>query len=283
VHLDAEFLTQVNDFVKPHRSGERSKNISSQHLQGLLMDDLTSSEYGKGISFELKPKWGFIPDEYGKTCRFCLHNTLKAQSDKSKKSLFCPIKLYSLELPDIYDSLMELKKTPQNNLRIFYNGQLKSVECFCDEDLVGYFHIVSLILRKSEILPILQRSQQKYHDKIMELYDHAKSGRNISDLKYLDNLLTNCSSEAEWRIGRYLLSNTLKDISLFIQLNIISENFDIKKLIPQDLLIDMEDKSSGFVKFQNLRIKFKIKMVDVDIKNVENMSKWFQLEQDLMQ
>jgi inositol-pentakisphosphate 2-kinase len=71
----------------------------------------------------MEPKWGFIPEEYSKGCRFCIHKLIKFQTNKKKMSHFCPLDLYSGDISRIRKSLNNLLLSQGNNLRIFKNGE----------------------------------------------------------------------------------------------------------------------------------------------------------------
>ncbi|KAF9940732.1 Inositol-pentakisphosphate 2-kinase [Mortierella alpina] len=86
---------------------------------------------------EQLPKWGFlskssfIRKEHGikkRKCRFCMYqyHKLKAGQEQSL-SEYCPIDLFSTSHHLVQDSLNALVQTPQNNFRLFVNGEQQTV------------------------------------------------------------------------------------------------------------------------------------------------------------
>ncbi|XP_065845213.1 inositol-pentakisphosphate 2-kinase-like [Oscarella lobularis] len=73
---------------------------------------------------EIKPKCGFLPPPYNSICKFCLFQRLKVKKGKwPYRSKYCPLDLFSGDVSRIKTALRCLLETPQNNLRIFHNGQ----------------------------------------------------------------------------------------------------------------------------------------------------------------
>ncbi|CAO3599658.1 unnamed protein product [Absidia cylindrospora] len=91
-------------------------------------------------TFELKPKWGFLPkslhidkkhQQLKRTkCRFCMHQQLRQQHDttenmKSSVSYhYCPLDLYSDNPQRIRQALISSLTRPHNYLKLFHNGRL---------------------------------------------------------------------------------------------------------------------------------------------------------------
>merc|ERR1711981_854173 len=91
------------------------------------MDDCstlgTRSDLSETISIEIKPKCGFILNSGGKSCRFCLQQTLKVhRGRRNEVSRYCPMNFYSGDFQRFQSALAGLCQTPHNNLRIFNRG-----------------------------------------------------------------------------------------------------------------------------------------------------------------
>ncbi|KAF9286635.1 Inositol-pentakisphosphate 2-kinase [Mortierella alpina] len=116
----------VTSVISKHDLSKES--LFASKVIGLLLGD----EF-----VEQLPKWGFlskssfIRKEHGikkRKCRFCMyqHHKLKAGKEQSL-SEFCPINLFSTSRLLVQDSLDALVQTPQNNFRLFVNGEQQTV------------------------------------------------------------------------------------------------------------------------------------------------------------
>ena len=85
------------------------------------------------LSVELKPKCGFLPVspliDSARTvkyfvCTYCMLQKLKVKEGKySRESTYCPLDLFSRDCRRVKKSLKGLVSDPQNNLRVFKDGQ----------------------------------------------------------------------------------------------------------------------------------------------------------------
>ncbi|KAF9164726.1 Inositol-pentakisphosphate 2-kinase [Actinomortierella ambigua] len=86
---------------------------------------------------EHPPKWGYLPAAHflpesaaikRRKCRFCMYQYLKALEAKEQElSGYCPIDLFSAQEGHVHHALDSLVKTPQNNLRLFVDGEQQPV------------------------------------------------------------------------------------------------------------------------------------------------------------
>ncbi|XP_046462392.1 inositol-pentakisphosphate 2-kinase-like isoform X1 [Daphnia pulex] len=77
---------------------------------------------------ELKPKQGFLSQGH-QHCPFCLNQFLKRKHGKIQLlSQYCPLDLFSGSRLRMLKAIVALTRTPQNNLRIFQDGNLVFAE-----------------------------------------------------------------------------------------------------------------------------------------------------------
>lgn len=134
VHLSSLFVEAVDAAMAPHRPHARRHVGLAAHLPATLLPDMTAAgprPHAPVLCVELKPKWCFLPDAAAvdapiksRVCRFCMHQRLKlARGDIERVSEFCPIALSSADPARVRAAVDALLRTPQNNLRLFFDGQ----------------------------------------------------------------------------------------------------------------------------------------------------------------
>ncbi|KAI9597258.1 inositol-pentakisphosphate 2-kinase [Syncephalis fuscata] len=146
VSVHTEFLNELAQICNHLRPQSRhGKEIDTSQPYGLLTLDHATfiSMDTPTITFELKPKWGFLPKETSeyaqeihpekfRACRFCMHQHLKAekhlmaQSKQANTSVsdwlpshYCPLDLFSSDRQRVQTALNALIACPQNNLRVW--------------------------------------------------------------------------------------------------------------------------------------------------------------------
>lgn len=144
VFLTTGFLEAINKDVVANQPEWRSKDAKMDMTGGvaLLIADHSSFHTIPGkvknlpptITVELKPKWGCLPaaatiSEENKVKlhvpRFTLLQHLKLQEGKIKSiSKYSPLDLFSSTVEGIEKALVDLFETPQNNVRVFMEGNL---------------------------------------------------------------------------------------------------------------------------------------------------------------
>ncbi|KAJ3305283.1 hypothetical protein HDV03_001881 [Kappamyces sp. JEL0829] len=211
VAVSRRFLQDLAEQIRPDRDPARlHKDLCLGATTGVLMDNLAKPLVAVEIKLTLQPKWGFSP--YPKSCRFCLHSRLRADGP----SHYCPLLLFSKNLPEIQQSIAALVETPRNNLRVFERGSRVY------PDSLATAHVLKAlpqVLLSSGVLDQIQKRQIEFHDDVAELAKLAQafSSDDIDDyvLGNIGAILTEqTSSDPRWRIGRFLVSLTLKDLSL---------------------------------------------------------------------
>ncbi|KAI9005355.1 inositol-pentakisphosphate 2-kinase [Gaertneriomyces semiglobifer] len=139
VGVSRDFLSSIAEMIGKDRPATRKhKDVDLDQQHAALIPDHTvissgsdpSSETPAVISFEIKPKWGFLPTSCRvsqlkrSTCRYCMHQQLKAaQDDAHTPNGFCPLDLFSHSPERMRHSLSCLFRNPQNNLKLFVNGR----------------------------------------------------------------------------------------------------------------------------------------------------------------
>ncbi|KAG0613140.1 hypothetical protein M758_6G079400 [Ceratodon purpureus] len=143
VFLTTGFLEAVNEDVVANQPEWRSKDAVMDLTAGvaLLIADHASFPTVRGqvndlpptITVELKPKWGCLPEAATisgennvklHVSRFTLFQQLKFQQGKIKSvSKYSPLDLFSGNEEGILKALVDLFETPQNNIRVFLEGE----------------------------------------------------------------------------------------------------------------------------------------------------------------
>ncbi|KAL9641504.1 hypothetical protein ABK040_013426 [Willaertia magna] len=157
IKVNHDFLQKVYYNIQPFRPQKIQKDsfdfdVNTQYA--LLIKDFTHNHYyntteqptinnntynnnkNNTFSIEIKPKWGMIctsefindrnkPTKY-ENCRYCMHQHLKLKEGSvNSVSSFCPTNLYSTNKERVKIALINLILNPQNNMRLYINGQLK--------------------------------------------------------------------------------------------------------------------------------------------------------------
>ncbi|XP_070193428.1 inositol-pentakisphosphate 2-kinase-like [Littorina saxatilis] len=160
VVVDEQFVTSVVRHVSGQRPARRLKKagdmVDLESRSALTLPDFcyvpnseslaTSHNAPATISIEIKPKKSFISSdvdldsENPGVCKFCMHQHLKCQSGQwPETSDYCPLDLFSGTKDRMKHALQSLIKTPQNNLKLWRDGEdVYSAEI--QEDLEEILH-----------------------------------------------------------------------------------------------------------------------------------------------
>jgi hypothetical protein len=216
----------------------------------LLMDDYSSFS---DLSFEIKPKWAFLP-ENSKTCRYCLHQQHKFNIKNVEQiSSFCPLDLFSGKFHRIKKAFEDLFQNPQNNFKIFKGGkeQKNFDELVRDE----YCEVLANIFLNDQILFLLKKYQIASHKDIFHLNSILDTNSILKENIDFHNSIESLrlcikeNSDVDRQLAEFLLSVTLKDLSIFVR--------------------------------DNKRIYYNIKLIDLDPKSPKSLKKYLDLQKSL--
>lgn len=137
VKLPLEFVRQLSIRVQHQRPAWRCNKVMDIYSGcALCLPNLTTPLYHQPtltppLCIEIKPKCGFLPsskhvskDIKTRVCRFCMHQHYKVSNGIWKKrSLYCPLDLFSGNKQRMHFAIRHLIEEPQNNFKIFKGGQ----------------------------------------------------------------------------------------------------------------------------------------------------------------
>lgn len=138
VKLPLEFVRQLSIKVQQQRPAWRCNKVMDIYSGcALCLPNLTTPLYHQPtltppLCIEIKPKCGFLPSSKHvskevktRVCRFCMHQHYKVSNGMwRKRSLYCPLDLFSGNRQRMHFAIRHLIEEPQNNFRIFKGGQL---------------------------------------------------------------------------------------------------------------------------------------------------------------
>lgn len=131
--LDRQELWEIDRLIEPLRPKNRTKKHLAFACGSLLADyayfpiswDLDC--FDPAFSIEIKPKHGWISpaERTFPMCTFCLNQYIKLKNNEvSEISQYCPLDLFSGNIPRMKTAIKNLLNAPQNNLKLFRNGIL---------------------------------------------------------------------------------------------------------------------------------------------------------------
>jgi len=209
VYLELQHLQKIRSAVQNLRPKSRChKNI--YYPAGLLMPDyaLRVPEGCEPIrcpilAIEIKPKLGFMPPgNNSKLCRFCLKQHFRMTNrEVHRKSNYCPLDLFSGDKNRMNFAIAQMMKSPQNNLRIFKDGELVVSDDYTEDNLCTNF--LASFFGSAEHLPeilstaLLHDRRKAYVSAISkpgnafpdELKDGCCSKKNLSEDCILGSVL----------------------------------------------------------------------------------------------
>ncbi|WVQ65637.1 uncharacterized protein L199_003815 [Kwoniella botswanensis] len=290
------------------------KSLVVGEAKGVIMEDTTTNEKKDGIvnlAFEIKPKWGFLPDAStivppeaaevkSKHCRFCMHRHLKGH-DSSAECKFCPLDLYSGEEVRMKKAInglwgiWEQSQGKENNWRVFVNGERISPDK--SENVAKYFdggHSLADYIASS-IIPILNSSQ------VFQTLKTLQSTLDPTDISDLASRFSSAHPDAGLFDPALIPSPTSAELEEFIKLYLSSpeagktgDAWTLRQRMIGFALSAIFKDCSVFVKFtlassspplspstEKTEEKWslvegsgKVKIIDLDLKPIQNLGKW---------
>lgn len=208
VHLKVDQLTAIRGSVASQRPQSRlGKNIF--YPGGLVMQDycvLQQEGQGPVLAVEIKPKKGFVSSS-NSLCEFCLKQREKVRAGQAKtESKYCPLDLFSGSRDRMTAAIRNLLENPQNNLRIFKDGNLLHDEISANTPACAVL-LAEMFGSKSCLAEILVHllSQEKGKEIVLKntvnACDNPKSKGSLPAKTLLNDILKlqkiNSLSEAE--------------------------------------------------------------------------------------
>lgn len=237
-------IIQIDEFTSRSLISQSTRSNSTHHPSEIQQCDFFGVIDRTQLSIEIKPKWGFVN---GKTCRTCRNNAFKGIVG------FCPIMLFS------------------NNINLVK----KSIDIINGDSNHILNDIYARIIIADGILDLLKFHQQRLDNtgiqSVYSLYDNCEI---ILDWDiFIDNYNKQIKTKHQILL-EYIVSMTLKDVSLFITLSKSPESkfCDIKH---------DEKSSNGVVYLENGdEISYSVRIGDLDYKGAK-FEKWIKIEKEL--
>ncbi|WVW84830.1 hypothetical protein I302_106865 [Kwoniella bestiolae CBS 10118] len=320
VNLSEGWVRDLFTQADPTRPEERKmsgdlKSLVVGEAKGVIMEDTTTNEKKDGIvnlAFEIKPKWGFLPDAStiippeaaeikSKYCRFCMHRHLKGH-DSSAEGKFCPLDLYSGDESRMRKAINGLwgiwqeSGGKENNWRVFVNGE-RVIPDRVDE-VAKYFEGKEALADQiaTLIIPILQKSL------VFQTLKNLQATLDPTDISDLSSRFSSAHPDTEPFDPALIPSPPASELREFIELYLSSptsgknqETWTLRQrmiafalsAIFKDcsvfvkLTLSSSSSSSTLVPPPAEEVKWdlvegsgKVKLIDLDMKPIQNLGKW---------
>jgi len=303
--------------LQTRREKELDASHDPRHITIMENHTLISPESQSNYSFEIKPKWGFLPIG-SQTCRFHKHASLKG---KQANLDFCPLDLFSNDKMRIKNAITQLMSVNTNNWRVFADSKMVPFKNH-DSVIASMFtgetsnarsvlaHVLADIIFNDELFSLL-KSRQKSLDNsgivalkaMVEVYadwsdfsidtDDADWDAIVAAFLQKSDTLTDAGvndiDDLRQLIYEYIISMTLKDCSIFITLFVekataeptTSTYLTTHRDHPiSKNLYDAYTASGSIELLDNTNIQYKIRMVDLDLK-IPKLKYWHDLDQEI--
>mmetsp|Transcript_51140 Transcript_51140/g.95274 ORF Transcript_51140/g.95274 Transcript_51140/m.95274 type:complete len:428 (-) Transcript_51140:176-1459(-) len=317
------FLLGLGQHVDAHRPVRRRDNSIDDTLKEatLIFNNLVlhAAEAKLGaahptICVEIKPKWGFVPTSKSishavklKHNRFTMHQQLKAKKARDKGhhweiSCYDPMKLFSYDRLQVKETLEDLIKVPQNNLRIFINQELRVddnhpglsalqaalQEACADHAAEFLLEALTEILTREPLLNRLRTAQMlddmdieavfPAYQQILERGEafDARQGETLEPREAPDSEPGDAPGQHEL-VRRFLVAATAKDCSMMITLRRCDGPAEPCSTNP-DMPVDSGTHTHPVIRDLE-GWEYSIMVVDLDSKPIEKIPYYFQ--QDL--
>ncbi|KAL3682538.1 hypothetical protein R1sor_000560 [Riccia sorocarpa] len=336
VFVSGLFVEALNRSITHRRPAWRvaAGSLTMSSGVGLLIDDHSNfpvprDTLGSGptITVEIKPKWGFLPtspwikeeNAVKKTVsRFRMHQTLKLKEGKIKEiSKYCPLDLFSGTEDGILKALRDLFATPQNNLRVFHNGE----EVFGDFDglspeaarvplenfikeifpcqeggpVPAFQKLVAHLLYQSRILEMLLLVQKldyldiegsiQAYEKFMHHYKQSPRGSQEVRALATDShpqqggYVNGTSDEKELTFEE--CRKALRDYLISATAKDCGIMLALQPVEP-GTMADISISGTGVIEYSGRFFMHKIHFLDLDVKQLKKLPRYAQLDMDIV-
>ncbi|KAJ1877139.1 hypothetical protein H4R99_006172 [Coemansia sp. RSA 1722] len=319
IRVSVSFIHNLNAAAQPIRPAHRThKEADPRQAFGVVIADMVGSgrldnglsknnnKRDNFVSVEIKPKWGFLPKSScisqetsvkRRVCRYCMHQHLKHGPEMA--SSFCPLDLYSGNLKRMGRALDCLASSPQNNLRVFVNGDIvgSTSDGSLDTDRVPQWtmlrqHVIGILQIDGILRKLAHLQSQLDHldvEGIFPLYKRAVANGEMDKHQPTINEWLNACSRFKTRqsarmpnesvsgiddrqaILEFMLSVTLKDISILIQIKPWPQNASTSLPICDSNNEDSR-KLSGY----------RMVVIDTDAKKLAKLPEYFEKDQEIV-
>ncbi len=291
VFLDSLF-TQIYN-LRPESRRVESTGFNVDNVV-VLMDDFTKlypsmflgimgDGVSKTFSFEIKPKSSVV---------VCNKNGINydrftvQQIVKNTNSHYKPSELFSRDISKIRSAIVGLTETPQNNFKMFIDG---NVEFTQNKTTIDYVLLLSDKIREhhdgftyNDIVNIL--TDILFREQILHLLHIGQSkGQNVGlVLDILFSIVCDGLNKPEYKpndavcniIRDFLISLTLKDCSLILSFIVINTR------LPS--ITCNETNKYGIMSYKDETILYTIKAVDIDPKSITRIPSYKYEEDELI-
>ncbi|KAH0792740.1 inositol-pentakisphosphate 2-kinase IPK1-like [Histomonas meleagridis] len=272
-----EFVQALSNKIQSNRPPRRinESHICTTSKVCLIHEDHIPTQ---GISIEIKPKWGFLPDcplipsdsIKRRVSRFQLMQRYKFKLGQIKSiTSYDPLDLFSGERSSISKAITDITTNPQSNLKVIRDGKTSELTPNERETLVEslYTHdVLSKILKLQRldkfdvecIVPILEKANSPTWEEMVNdeniINGICKMMNNEfvlpNDVEKVKELIENMSeSEARINIAAFLIAQAAKDCSVMISGQGNDVRFDV---------IDFDLKMPQHIISQYLKLDKKI-------------------------
>lgn len=263
------------------------------------------------FSVELKPKCGFVRDgSQFSVSRFAMHQRLKVTNGNVLQvSKYNPLDLFSTNQDDVHKALQALVAFPRNNLRIRRrspNAQQStmvfgegvnaftslgggegtgsanegSVTSTKEETLSSLLRVVQVALRESQVLPRVLSAQRKDRLGVEVLMERVKG---VTD-ELTGELKLETRLKGELR--DFVVSTVAKDCSVLIAIRRLRSGkgkAEETLALDETFVVSCPENKKGCSGDADAKYKCRVSVVDLDLKSIRNLAKWWRLERDVMQ
>jgi len=308
--LNKTWLESLARFAEEARpiSRRAKDHLDTSRSKGVLATNLIQNS---GLSVEIKPKWGFLPNlKYlspenrttkSRHCRYCMHSSLRVANGEAVSHGYCPLDLFSPQEARIRRAVTTLwqawidSDATTNNLRIFLDGSrvkpnsdVLSRICSSlndDESSIGdpsevFAAALTSVIIGSPLLQTLQRLQRNLDsldiEGLLKLWLTVRG--NDAPSSSFSGVLSFEPTMDDWSnfIDRYLSANPPTPDDL-------SSQQDLRFFLLSYLLSATFKDCSVIAKFQQKSSEAQLFLIDLDPKSILRLDRWLEQDQEIVQ